>query len=69
MLSIIVKEGDEIIISELEHHSNIVPWQMCCEYSGAVLKIIPLKDNGELEIKNLKVYYLKKQNLWLYLMF
>ncbi|MDB0027385.1 cysteine desulfurase [Flavobacteriales bacterium] len=43
-------KGDEIIISELEHHSNIVPWQMCCEISGATLKIIPLLDNGCLDM-------------------
>ena len=46
----LLKKGDEIIISELEHHSNIVPWQMCCELSGASLKVIPLLDNGELNI-------------------
>lgn len=40
--------GDEIIISTLEHHSNIVPWQMLCEEKGAVLKVIPVDDNGEL---------------------
>ena len=44
------KKGDEIIISELEHHSNIVPWQMACEQSGATLKIIPLLDNGNLDM-------------------
>jgi cysteine desulfurase/selenocysteine lyase len=43
-------EGDEIIISELEHHSNIVPWQMCCKISGATLKVIPLLDNGSLDM-------------------
>jgi len=43
-------KGDEIIISELEHHSNIVPWQMCCEISGATLKVIPILDNGELDM-------------------
>ena len=43
-------EGDEIIISALEHHSNIVPWQMCCEISGATLKVIPLLDNGSLDM-------------------
>ena len=43
-------KGDEIIISELEHHSNIVPWQMCCEISGATLKVIPLLDNGSLDM-------------------
>ncbi len=42
------KKGDEIIISEMEHHSNIVPWQMLCEEKGCVLKIIPFNDQGEL---------------------
>ena len=46
----LLNKGDEIIISELEHHSNIVPWQLCCEYSGAKLKVIPLTDNGELDL-------------------
>ncbi|MEE8321146.1 MAG: cysteine desulfurase, partial [Gammaproteobacteria bacterium] len=41
-------EGDEIIISEMEHHSNIVPWQLLCEQTGAILRIIPMNDNGEL---------------------
>lgn len=45
-----IKEGDEIIVSALEHHSNIVPWQMLCEYSGAVLKVIPMLENGELDM-------------------
>ncbi len=39
--------GDEIIISTMEHHSNIVPWQMVCEKSGAVLKVVPITDEGE----------------------
>ncbi len=43
-----VSEGDEIIISALEHHSNIVPWQMLCERKKAVLKVIPVNGNGEL---------------------
>ena len=59
----LLKKGDEIIISELEHHSNIVPWQMCCEYSGAVLKIIPLKDNGELKIKKFESLLSEKTKL------
>lgn len=46
----LVKEGDEIIISHLEHHSNIVPWQMLCEQTGAKLKVIPINDKGELEL-------------------
>lgn len=44
----LLKKGDEIIISYLEHHSNIVPWQMACEKSGAVLKVIPMNEKGEL---------------------
>ncbi|MFD2521913.1 SufS family cysteine desulfurase [Emticicia soli] len=43
-----LKEGDEIIISTMEHHSNIVPWQMLCEQNGCILKVIPINDNGEL---------------------
>jgi cysteine desulfurase/selenocysteine lyase len=43
-----VNEGDEIIISTLEHHANIVPWQMLCERKNAVLKVIPINDRGEL---------------------
>lgn len=43
-----LKEGDEILISHLEHHSNIVPWQMLCERKGCVLKVIPMNDRGEL---------------------
>jgi cysteine desulfurase / selenocysteine lyase len=45
-----LKAGDEIIISTLEHHSNIVPWQMLCEEKGCVLKVIPINDEGELLI-------------------
>ena len=44
----LVEKNDEIIISALEHHSNIVPWQMLCEKTGAVLKVIPMDSNGEL---------------------
>ncbi|MBT8390547.1 MAG: cysteine desulfurase [Ignavibacteria bacterium] len=43
-----VKEGDEIIISHMEHHSNIVPWQMLCNEKNAKLRVIPIDDNGEL---------------------
>tara|TARA_B100000809_G_scaffold810_1_gene920 strand:- start:1507 stop:2742 length:1236 start_codon:yes stop_codon:yes gene_type:complete len=42
-----LKEGDEIIISTMEHHSNIVPWQMICEEKGAILKVVPINDDGE----------------------
>ncbi|KQB43223.1 Cysteine desulfurase [Flavobacterium daejeonense] len=44
----ILKPGDEVIVSHLEHHSNIVPWQMLCEKTGATLKVIPMSENGEL---------------------
>jgi len=43
-----LKKGDEVIISSMEHHSNIVPWQMICEENGAILKVIPINDKGEL---------------------
>lgn len=46
----ILQAGDEIIVSALEHHSNIVPWQMLCEKTGAVLKVIPMNDEGALEM-------------------
>ena len=45
-----IKEGDEIIISYLEHHSNIVPWQLLCERTGAKLKVIPMDENGILQL-------------------
>jgi cysteine desulfurase/selenocysteine lyase len=45
-----IKPGDEIILSNLEHHANIVPWQMMCERKGAILRIIPVNDNGEILI-------------------
>jgi len=48
--SALLKKGDEIIVSALEHHSNIVPWQMLCERTGAVLKVIPINQEGELII-------------------
>ena len=51
-----LKEGDEILVSTMEHHSNIVPWQLACEKTGAVLKVIPINDEGEIlldEYKNL----------------
>ncbi len=49
-----IAEGDEIIISAMEHHSNIVPWQMLCEEKNAVLKVIPMNDNGELLLGEFK---------------
>jgi cysteine desulfurase/selenocysteine lyase len=47
----ILKSGDEIIVSGLEHHSNIVPWQMMTKKNNAKLKVIPLKENGELDLQ------------------
>lgn len=49
-----IKAGDEILISEIEHHSNIVPWQMLCEEKQAHLKVIPIHENGTL---NMEAYY------------
>jgi len=48
-----VRPGDEILITEMEHHSNLVPWQMMCERKGAVLKVIPMDDRGELVLDSL----------------
>ena len=50
----LLNKGDEIIVSALEHHSNIVPWQMLCEKTGAVLKVIPMNEEGSLQMD---VYY------------
>ena len=44
----LLKSGDEVLVSALEHHSNIVPWQMLCERTGATLKVIPMNEKGEL---------------------
>ena len=49
-----VKEGDEVIVTEAEHHSNIVPWQMMCKRKGAVLKVLPVDDSGHLMIEKLE---------------
>lgn len=48
---VFVSKGDEVIVSAVEHHSNIVPWQMLCEKVGAVLKVIPVLDDGTLDMK------------------
>lgn len=47
----LLQKGDEIVVSALEHHSNIVPWQMLCEKTGAVLKVIPMTLSGELDME------------------
>ncbi|MCB0713968.1 MAG: cysteine desulfurase [Ignavibacteriae bacterium] len=49
-----VKEGDEVVISAMEHHSNIVPWQMLCEAAGATLRVIPMNERGELLLDQFK---------------
>tara|TARA_B100002052_G_scaffold43020_1_gene35801 strand:- start:442697 stop:443911 length:1215 start_codon:yes stop_codon:yes gene_type:complete len=59
----ILKPGDEIVISEMEHHSNIVPWQLCCEASSANLKVVPIDENGELSLDELKKLITKKTKL------
>ncbi|GAK88323.1 cysteine desulfurase [Nonlabens ulvanivorans] len=51
---VFVKKDDEVIVSAVEHHSNIVPWQMLCERVGATLKVIPVLDSGELDMKAYK---------------
>lgn len=58
-----IKEGDEIIVSHLEHHSNIVPWQMLCERKGAVLKVIPLREDLSLDIEAFKGLLSEKTRL------
>lgn len=58
-----IKEGDEVIISAMEHHSNIVPWQMICEEKGAFLKVIPFFENGELDINAFENLISKKTRI------
>ncbi|MFO7888740.1 MAG: cysteine desulfurase [bacterium] len=58
-----IKEGNEIIITEMEHHSNLVPWQMLCEHKGAVLKIIPIRDDGTLITEKLKTLMTERTKL------
>ncbi len=55
-----VNKGDELLVSEMEHHSNILPWQVLCQERGAVLKVIPLKDKGELDKGELDLEAFKK---------
>lgn len=49
--SSLLNEGDEVLVSALEHHANIVPWQMLCEKSGAILKVIPMQEDGSLQME------------------
>ena len=59
----ILKEGDEIILSLMEHHSNIVPWQLACEQSGAKIKVIPILENGELDFTTYQKLFTEKTKL------
>jgi len=61
--SYLLKKGDEIIVSALEHHSNIVPWQMLCERTGAILKVIPMTLEGELEMNTYETLLSSKTKL------
>ncbi|MBR6161614.1 MAG: cysteine desulfurase [Bacteroidales bacterium] len=58
-----IQPGDEILISEMEHHSNIVPWQFLCEDRGAVLKVLPFQDNGELYMQQLEEFITPKTKI------
>ena len=59
----LIGEGDEIIVSGLEHHSNIVPWQMMCEKNNAKLNVIPINDDGELDLDEFKKIVSKKTKI------
>jgi len=59
----LLHSGDEIIVSEMEHHSNIVPWQLLCERKGLKLRVIPFLDNGELDISKLDELLNEKSKL------
>lgn len=58
-----LKAGDEILISGMEHHSNIVPWQMACEVTGAVLKVVPVLEDGSLDWESFKTLLNEKTKI------
>jgi cysteine desulfurase/selenocysteine lyase len=58
-----LKKGDEILITHMEHHSNIVPWQIVCEQTGAELKVVPISDKGELEMERFHELLTEKTKL------
>ena len=58
-----INEGDEIIVSQMEHHANIIPWQMVCERKNARLKILPITNEGELKIEKLESLITKKTKI------
>ena len=59
----ILKPGDEILISEMEHHSNIVPWQMAAKRTGAILKYLSITETGELDLTNSEKYFTSKTKI------
>jgi cysteine desulfurase/selenocysteine lyase len=61
--SSLLKKGDEVLVSALEHHSNIVPWQMLCERTGAILKVIPMNEKGELIMSSYETLLSEKTKL------
>ena len=58
-----LKSGDEVLITEMEHHSNIIPWQLICERTGASLKYIPISENGTLDVSNPEKYFTEKTKI------
>ena len=58
-----LKPGDEVLITELEHHSNIIPWQLICEKTGASLKYIPISEDGMLDLSNPQKYFREKTKI------
>lgn len=58
-----LKAGDEILLTEMEHHSNLIPWQLCAKDTGAVLKFIPFDENGELELSDPEKWFNTKTKL------
>jgi len=58
-----LKAGDEILLTEMEHHSNLIPWQLCAKETGAVLKFIPFDENGELDLSDPEKWFTTKTKL------
>ena len=58
-----LKKGDEVLITEMEHHSNIVPWQLICQHTGAVLRVVPMDDRGQLILEEFEHLLTEKTKL------
>jgi len=58
-----VKEGDEILLTEMEHHSNLIPWQLCAKETGATLKFIPFNEDGTLDLSESEKWFTNKTKL------